>query len=217
MKINILFALSVFELVVASVVILRDVFVPTLVVLLMAMISITLRKQNLSYFEFKKNQRSGKMVVKIFGFSMLWTIFTLAFTIPVLMRLTGQQQDLSQFVALKGNFKMMITYLAITWTLAAVGEEMVYRSYIQQKLKEIFGNKQTSYLLTVGVSSLLFGLAHSEQGLIGILVVIVGGIYFSWIKKHFENNLWASVLAHGFNNTIGLVGFFIVGPVYSLW
>jgi hypothetical protein len=29
--------------------------------------------------------------------------------------------------------------------------------------------------------------------------------------------LWAAVLAHGFNNTIGLVTFFFVGPIYGLW
>jgi len=25
------------------------------------------------------------------------------------------------------------------------------------------------------------------------------------------------VLAHGFNNTIGLVAYFCVGPIYGLW
>jgi hypothetical protein len=29
--------------------------------------------------------------------------------------------------------------------------------------------------------------------------------------------VWAPVLAHGFNNTIGFVAFYAVGPVYGLW
>lgn len=29
--------------------------------------------------------------------------------------------------------------------------------------------------------------------------------------------LWAPVLAHGFNNTLGFVTFFLVGPVHGLW
>jgi hypothetical protein len=27
----------------------------------------------------------------------------------------------------------------------------------------------------------------------------------------------AAVLAHGFNNTIGLVTFYLIGPIYGLW
>lgn len=30
-------------------------------------------------------------------------------------------------------------------------------------------------------------------------------------------SLWAAVLAHGLANTIGLVTFFLVGPLYGLW
>ena len=39
-------------------------------------------------------------------------------------------------------------------------------------------------------------------------------IYFSALRWRFRT-LWAAVLAHGFNNTIGLVTFFLVGPIYE--
>jgi hypothetical protein len=29
--------------------------------------------------------------------------------------------------------------------------------------------------------------------------------------------LWASILAHGFLDTIGFATFFVVGPIYGLW
>jgi membrane protease YdiL (CAAX protease family) len=38
----------------------------------------------------------------------------------------------------------------------------------------------------------------------------------AWLRLHYRT-LWAPVLAHGFNNTIGLVTFFLVGPVHGLW
>lgn len=62
----------------------------------------------------------------------------------------------------------------------------------------------------------LFGLAHSEQGVIGIVVVTFDACFFSWLR-YWYRTLWAAVLAHGFNNTIGLVTFFFVGPIYGLW
>ena len=41
-------------------------------------------------------------------------------------------------------------------------------------------------------------------------------VALSWLRLHY-GTLWAAVLGHGFNNTIGLVTFFLVGPVGALW
>jgi hypothetical protein len=32
-----------------------------------------------------------------------------------------------------------------------------------------------------------------------------------------DQRLWASQLAHGFNNTLGLTAVFLVGPIHGLW
>jgi membrane protease YdiL (CAAX protease family) len=37
------------------------------------------------------------------------------------------------------------------------------------------------------------------------------------VLRYRYRTLWASVLAHGFNNTIGCVAFFLVGPLHGLW
>ena len=63
---------------------------------------------------------------------------------------------------------------------------------------------------------MLFGLAHTEQGLIGIILTFLDALFFSFLRWRFKN-LWAAVLGHGFNNTIGLVSFYLVGPMYGLW
>lgn len=213
MKNRVLNVLTLLELVTATIVIVLDLFVPTLVILLMICLSLILRKQSLASLGFIKEKHFWQMSLKVLLLSVGWTIITLGLTIPILMRLTGQQQDLSQFVSLEGNLGQLAIFLAFTWTLAAIGEEIVYRGYIQQKVLTIFGSSTLAILF----SSILFGIAHTEQGLIGVIITFIDAIYFSLIKKHFKNNLWAAVLAHGFNNTIGMVGFFFLGPIYSLW
>ncbi len=213
MKNRVLKILTLLELVLATIVIAFDLFIPTLVVLLMICLSLILRKQSPISLGFKKEELCWQMGLKIFFLSIAWTIFTLGLTIPVLMRLTGQQQDLSQFLSLKGNLGQLAIFLAFTWTLAAIGEEVVYRGYLQQKVIAIFGSSTIAILF----SSMLFGIAHTEQGLIGVIITFIDAIFFSLIRKHFKNNLWAAVLAHGFNNTIGMIGFFFLGPIYSLW
>ena len=68
----------------------------------------------------------------------------------------------------------------------------------------------------MGASSLLFGLAHTEQGIIGVVVTLLAALFFRFLRPRYRN-LWAPVLAHGFNNTIGLTAAFLAGPVYGLW
>jgi uncharacterized protein len=52
---------------------------------------------------------------------------------------------------------------------------------------------------------------------IGVVVTTLDAIFFSLLKQKYGGNLWAPVLAHGFSNTIGLVAFYFVGPVYGFW
>jgi hypothetical protein len=136
---------------------------------------------------------------------------------PVLNRLTGTTIDYSGFANLKGNLGQLLLLLVLSWTLAALGEEMVYRGYPQKQLTGLFGSSLPGILLTVGVSSLLFGLAHTEQGLIGVVVTTIDALFFSWLKLRFGNNLWAAILAHGFYNSTGIFVFFFTGPIYGLW
>ena len=66
------------------------------------------------------------------------------------------------------------------------------------------------------VSSVLFGIAHTEQGLVGIAVVTLDAVAWSLLRIHY-GTVWAPILAHGFNNTLGFITFFLVGPVHGLW
>ena len=65
-------------------------------------------------------------------------------------------------------------------------------------------------------SSALFGLIHTEQGLVGVVLTFVDALFYCALRLHFRS-LWASVLAHGLLNTIGLTTYFLVGPFQTLW
>ncbi len=47
-------------------------------------------------------------------------------------------------------------------------------------------------------------------------VTFLDGLFFTAARLRYRS-LWATILAHGFNNTIGLVALFLVGPVYGFW
>ena len=78
------------------------------------------------------------------------------------------------------------------------------------------GLLQASVAIAVLTSSLLFGLLHTQQGIVGVLLTTLDGLVFAVLRFRL-GTVWAPVLAHGFNNTIGFVAFFFLGPVYGLW
>jgi hypothetical protein len=52
---------------------------------------------------------------------------------------------------------------------------------------------------------------------VGVVVSSIDALVFSWLKRRFDNNLWAAILARGFYNSIGVIVFYFTGPIYSLW
>jgi uncharacterized protein len=67
----------------------------------------------------------------------------------------------------------------------------------------------------VGVA-LLFALIHGEQGVTGMVLVFVDAVFYG-VLRYAYRSLWASVVAHGLSNTVGMVAFFLFGPFSALW
>ena len=208
--------LAAVEILLAGAAVILDVFIPTLVVLALATVSLVVRRQRPSALGFRRSTRPGPMIAAVFGLTVAWDLFQIGLTKPILNRLTGERQDLSQFAGLQGNLSSLLVLLALSWTLAAVGEEIVYRGYLPRRVSDVFGESTAGLWMGVVLSSLLFGLAHTEQGIIGVVLTFLDALFFSFLRWRFRN-LWAAVLGHGFNNTIGLITFFFVGPIYALW
>lgn len=198
-------------------VVLLDLFIPTLVIIGLMVVSLLLRREHIVVMGFKRTQSWLGMVGFAFVIALFLQLFDVGVALPILNRLTGTTIDYSGFASLQGNLGQLLLILAFSWTLAAVGEELAYRGYLQKVLGDLFGSNLIGVLLTVVISSVLFGLAHTEQGVIGVVVTTIDAIIFSWLKRKYDNNLWAAILAHGFYNSIGVIVFYFTGPIYGLW
>jgi len=205
------------ELTIAAVVIYLDLLIPTLVILGLCTVTMVVRKEKLSAIGFKRAERPVHMAAVVLVLIVIWSMFHLAVSMPVLNRLTGTTQDLSSFENLQGNLANLAFLLMATWTLAALGEEIVYRGYLQRRVRDILGEGRDGIIVAVALTSLLFGIAHIEQGTVGLVITAMDAVVFSVIKLRFNDNLWASILAHGLSNTVGLVVFFFIGPIHGLW
>jgi membrane protease YdiL (CAAX protease family) len=204
------------EVALASLTVAFDLLVPTFILLVLAGISLLARRKGFPSLGFHRIAAHTHLVPKMLAFAAGWSLFQLSVVMPVANHLSGKQQDLSDFNDLQGNVGMLLGLLVLSWTLAAVGEETAYRGYFQTRIAELFGSGRGALIAAVVLSSVFFGLAHSEQGVVGVVAVAIDAVAFSVLRYRYKT-LWASVLAHGFNNTIGFVAFFLVGPIHGFW
>lgn len=208
--------LAAVEVGLATAAVLLDLGIPTLVLIALAVMSLIARRQGAGSLGLRRPARPVRMAVQVFGSSLLWTALTLAMIMPVVEHLTGQRRDVSQFAPLEGNLGLLLYLLVISWMLAAFGEEFAYRGYVQTRMRDVLPAGRTGLIIAVLLSSLLFGLAHTEQGIVGVILSGIDAIFFSILRYRYQT-LWAAILAHGFLNTIGMIAYFIAGPFYGLW
>ena len=207
---------AAFESSVAAAAVLVDVLIPSLVMLAMAAVSLMARRKGLGSLGLRRVRGFAQLMLKMLGVAAVWSLVQLSVTIPLANHVSGQKQNVSAFADLEGNVGMLVLLLVLGWTLGAFAEELAYRGYLQTRLTQAFGSGRFAVWTAVLITSVLFGAAHSEQGAIGVFVVTLDGIVFSAVRNHYRT-VWASVLVHGFNNTLGFLTFFLLGPVYGLW
>jgi membrane protease YdiL (CAAX protease family) len=128
---------------------------------------------------------------------------------PWITELTGQPLDISLFQGLRGDFAALVGGLFIVWTVAAFGEEMVFRGYVLNRMAQQFRSRKTGWFVGVLASSLFFGIGHVYQGWTGvILAALAGGVYCA---AYFLDRrcLWAPILIHGVYDTTAFLILFL--------
>ena len=123
-------------------------------------------------------------------------------TQPLLVKLFGKMPDLSALGDVQGNWKMVLLFLVATWTLAAFGEEMVYRGYLMDRVAGLFRNPKVVWTISLVGVSFLFGLAHIDQGITWQVENMIAGLLLGVIFLATGCNMWAAIIAHGVTDTV---------------
>ena len=130
-------------------------------------------------------------------------------TQPLLVRLTHHWPDLSEFRALQGNLKLLPVALFFTWTIAAFGEEMVFRGYLMNRVADVFGRTRRAWLVSLIVVNIVFGYAHIYQGATGVIENAIDGLILGWIYLRCDRRLSVPIIAHGMTDTIDFLLIFL--------
>jgi len=130
-------------------------------------------------------------------------------TQPLLVKWLGKQPDLEVFRSLHGNLKPTLVFLALTWTLAAFGEEMVYRGYLMNRVADLLKRTPRAWIISLIVVHVGFGLAHAYQGVTGMIDEGLMGFLLGVIYLRTGRNLSVPIIAHGVCDTIDFVLIFL--------
>lgn len=130
-------------------------------------------------------------------------------TQPLLARLTGQMPDLSEFRLVAGNVQWLITSLALTWTLFAFGEELIFRGYLMNRVAMLIGRTRTAWTVALVLVSAVFGLSHFPQGVTGVLENVIDGALLGALYLGCGRNLAVAIVAHGVTDTVDFLLIFL--------
>ena len=73
----------------------------------------------------------------------------------------------------------------------------------------VLGDSRAAQISAVALQAVLFGLIHAYQGPAGIAGSAMSGLAFGAVTLAARWSIWPAALAHGANNTIGIVALFL--------
>jgi membrane protease YdiL (CAAX protease family) len=110
--------------------------------------------------------------------------------------------DQSEYNVLTGNLLLLLAWLAVAWTIAAFGEEMLFRAFLTNGLARPFEWTRKTAALAILGSSIAFGLAHYSWGFMGVIETFFFGLVLGVAYLRSGRNLWVTIIAHGLANTL---------------
>lgn len=122
--------------------------------------------------------------------------------VPLFMSLIGMSME--DMMRERGEFFDMVPQMP-RWLVPLVAvfvglhEEALFRGFILSRLRALCG----STIAAVLISTLIFGILHAYQGMIGVVQTGTVGLVLAVVAVR-SRSIWPAILAHGIFNTIGL-------------
>lgn len=112
--------------------------------------------------------------------------------------------------AVTGDLPLYLTWVAISWTGAAFGEEMFFRGYMITRLQAALPAGLLGSAAAVLLPAAIFGYSHFYyQGLRGVIVTGAIGLAFGTMFLVFRRNLWPMILLHGLVDTLTFTALYL--------
>ena len=127
---------------------------------------------------------------------------------PIIEEFFGGPRNMERFSDVEGSIASLVGLLIMNWTLAAFGEEFAYRIVLMRGISFVFGDSHTGQISALALQAVMFGLIHAYQGPAGIAGSTISGLIFGAVTIAARWSIWPAAIAHGINNTIGIIALY---------
>ena len=119
--------------------------------------------------------------------------------------------DTSGYNYILGNLPMLLFSLAGVYVVSSFGEEVIYRGFLINRLAEMGSGSKWAWRWAVMISAVVFGLIHFAWGPAGMVQTGFMGMALGVCYLLVKRNLWVTVLAHAYMDTILMVQMYLGG------
>lgn len=167
--------------------------------------SLRLRGMRWKDVGFARPRNWGKALLLGAAVGVCMEALELFVTQPLLARWLGKMPDLSDFADMVGNLKVFLFYVVLLWVLGALGEEIVYRGYLMNRVAGVFRDTKATWILSLIAVSIVFGCGHLDQGATGMIENVWNGLLLGALYLACGRNLAVPVIAHAVGDTLDFV------------
>lgn len=169
-----------------------------------------LRGQGCEHFGLTFRLAPPRTIVRTVWLSLVVCVAAVASVVVaavVMANIVGMPEgaDMSKYVYLHGNLPMLIFALLVVYVNASFGEEVIYRAFLINRIAELGSRSKAAWVLAVVISSIMFGLIHSDWAIAGMVQMCFMGLVLGVSYLLVRRNLWVTILAHGYMDTILLL------------
>ena len=191
---------------------LQQIVILLAIVIMVALVyvGLRLRGQRWDHFGLTFRRGSGRTVVRTVLQSLVALIAAAGLFIAAAVGFAWVAGGLEPAEAtgleyLRGNLPMLFATLLVVYVTASFSEEVIYRAFLMNRIAELGGGSRTSWMAALGLSSVVFGLAHFSWGPAGMVQTGFMGLALGTAYLVFGRKLWVVILAHGYMDTALLV------------
>ena len=164
-----------------------------------------LRRDRWSTIGFARPDHFGRSILVGVTAGLLMELFAVYLTTPWISAFFGVEPDYSELKDIRGNLALLFLFLALSWTLAAFGEEICFRGFLMNRLAQVLGESRAAWVAALFLSSILFGWGHTEQGVAGWIQEGLSGLLLGILFLLAKGNLVVPIIAHGVSNTLAFI------------
>lgn len=130
------------------------------------------------------------------GIGLLYGAFQLWLLEPFLTHLGLRHGNFREFGYVGHHFINALILILLTSILMIPYQEIVFRGFILNRLKGIFGDKGNAFSLSGITASALFALYHWQEGWGAVLAIFIFAMVITFIYRYCKSNLWYPIFFH---------------------